>query len=387
MQLTKSVFNSTFFLIFLASVLPGCSDGSQNSEGASRSSVEPSKRSQVEDKDADSTSSKKKKSSSKKSKKSNSEDDEGDEDDDKKTSALPSEKVPEEPTEVVASFFLETVEPAILNECRDCHAPPRDKVATQAPLTVYSSESMYKMLIDGETFEDSTLLRKVMGKTTPVHAGGTLCATTDVSPCSEFGLWWEQIFGTPPSASWGDVIRADKTGLIQGTLKNPEDDNEDVTLEAYLGPASDDNIMASDAKETGRFTLRLDADKIVHAEAVEVHIYAKNGNDLVELGGSPIQVTAYTPQDEAFFDNNVRAGVTQSCDGCHGSTAAEINSYTQIRNMLIANDSNGEWSRSENYLLQKSSGNGVGHQGGSICPGAGVCAQFQDMWDAEFSKD
>ena len=288
--------------------------------------------------------------------------------------------------------FINVVQPAFKTaNCSTCHADPRESPPIQAPLTIYSYESM-KLLLGQNALFDKVL------NIIP-HGGGDQCRSELTnSPCKELLSWWDAEYLNDPSkandrpvAIVGELRLISATGTISGWASEPDNDQINIKVNFYIdGPSGTGTLVGEtiadlegfDNETPGphAFQVALPADLIDNKEHT-LYAYAIIAGNEVALASSPKTYTAFgkKPGGADFYNANV-ANTLGRCQACHTFN------YDSHWASLATPTPAGGGTATNNTLYNKVSG-GVDHAGGTFCnEGGSPCSQFINWWNFEFGQ-
>ena len=316
------------------------------------------------------------------------------------TNANPEEGIVTEDFSNAYSYYEDVVRAKLESQsCFLCHS-----AAGGAPLTVGSYDDLKAMMMDGTSYLDSSLNKKMIG--TIAHGGGVKCTTSSAGVCGDFSNWYTLEFSqnnqpTPtapiaPSVTNGvsgsiDVVSA--LGKLNGWAGDSLNPNSSLTVEFYIDGAKGSGVLMGSTVANlpgGRVSgnhgyIFYIPSRYRDGTAHQVFAYAINENGQeVPLSGSPKTVYTYSPSLTGleYYETSVKP-LLNSCMGCHA-----VN-YDQHFNSLLSPTPSGGGSAINNEMINMPAGshNGKSHPGGNICGNKNnsPCSEIQTWWEIEFN--
>lgn len=302
-----------------------------------------------------------------------------------------------------AKLWIDTVKPALEEDCSSCHAEPRFTVPSRGPLTIFSYDSVKKMMADGTSAIDNKMMRKVLGEDT--HGGGARCKVTE-EPCSflvqlhklEFGsgdgdgATGDGDFSLPADADprASAIVSVSTGGLVIGWAVDKQNLRNTVgiklVLDAKIGTGT---VIATtvaeklgdDGKHPGDHGFFVQVPE-QYRTGVERDLYIYDDKDQL-LSPTPFKFKAYAPTaaGRAFFNSTVAPKIEAKCANCHQAT------YETFYAALSGKGPNEGGTASNNNAVNKPGGV-ESHNGGNRCGGinGSPCAEFQQWWPLEFGQ-
>lgn len=280
------------------------------------------------------------------------------------------------------AFFNTEIIPLLKGQCETCHVGPRVKTTTRGPLTIFNAEIMIGLLSDATTFEETSLIQKLTGQTS--HTGGTQCESLESTPCKQLKELYLQLTPEGNGGAYGAITGSGNDGTLYGHAIDPADKSAAVEVVFYSAPSDEGGVLLGsttarpsqfDSTAKPSFTYQIDPAKLTSGETVSVYGYAKFGDELQLLQGSPYALTAYFPKGNALFEQ----ARFNPCSGCHGGYTYET-WYTA----LLSPTPKAGGTATTNLLYRKASG--TDHPGGNQCAGTTLCDYIESWWAEEFAS-
>lgn len=291
-------------------------------------------------------------------------------------------------------YYTDVIYPAFTNSCQSCHVGPRVETSTRGPLTIFNYDTMLAMLENGSSSKTNKLYRKV--RSLDSHTGGDRCSTgPEQSPCKELIGWYTGIHGadseTPvvDASSIGAITQGTYTGSIYGYAFDPGSLTTAVTVEFFkngdnltgtsLGTAVA-NALGFDGNQEGNhaFKFEIPTSMIDAGKSMKISAYITINAKPMMVGTTPLDLVAYIPRANDYYESNVKTAFAAACDGCHKGR-----NYTGLYSYLISPQPHLSGTANTNVLYKYASG--VNHSGGNRCGGGNdPCAAIQQWWQREF---
>lgn len=292
------------------------------------------------------------------------------------------------------TYFQSTVLPKIQNKCVACHAPLFENPVIAAPLSIISYTSAKTLLLDGVAQDDNAFYNKVSNRSG--HTGGNLCDGSSDGVCEAVKTWWIKETGRQNSASTisGEVMAIADSGRITGWAADPNRSQDQFDIEFYINGDNNSGIFIGSifANQIGynggvsgnhAFSYTI-PEQYKNGMSYTLYAYLINGNNYVQLSGTPRTFTLYTPSSAgmAYFQNTVRPILNNRCVQCH------VISHDQFFSSLVNPKPSAGGSATNNEMVRMPLGafNGKSHPGGNICGNinSSPCREIQEWWRRQF---
>lgn len=187
-----------------------------------------------------------------------------------------------------------------------------------------------------------------------------------------------------------NISYVSNSGQVYGYAYDPQNKSNSIKVIFYVdGPVGTGqyvgevsaNIQSVGPNAGHFFSFQLPG-SVANGQTHVLYAYGALAKPQHQLYPGAMSYVAYTPKAEAVFNQQLSGFVQSSCTSCHTWN------YTYLFSGPLMNPTPAAGGTATNNMFFRKMSGLTGHSGGQFCPNgqnAGICAEIQRWWNAEFN--